>query len=126
MGDIHRIGGSAVENLRSKPAEAAMDPPGISVLKCPTAQDAADQMRATFPKAAGLHQAGRTVGTTTEELIRDAGFDIIANPTNRLPNQYRIIHPDGASASPTRTLPDYRTFSRIPRDIEPCRTDLFL
>lgn len=35
-GDIHRIGGGTVENLRLKPAEAVLEPPGISVLKAPT------------------------------------------------------------------------------------------
>jgi hypothetical protein len=94
-GDIHRIGGGTVENLRLKPAEAALHPPGISVLKAPTPGEAAEQIRAAFPKAAGLHEAAKTVGTSSEELIRSAGFDIIANPTRRLPNHQRIIHPDG-------------------------------
>ena len=96
-GDIHRIGGGAVENLRLKPAEAALEPPGISVTKNPTPGEAAAQMRSTFPKAAGLHQAAKTVGTTSEELIRRAGFDIIANPTKKLPNHHRIIHPEGVA-----------------------------
>src|SRR5262245_17746716 len=30
-GDIHRIGGGGVENLRLKPREAGLDVPGISV-----------------------------------------------------------------------------------------------
>ncbi|MBV9126182.1 MAG: hypothetical protein JO112_22770 [Planctomycetes bacterium] len=96
-GDIHRIGGGNVENLRLKPAEAALEPPGISVLKAPTPGQAAAQMRAAFPKAKGLHEAAKTVGSTTEEAIRSAGFDMIANPTRKLPNHYRIIHPDGVA-----------------------------
>ncbi|MBI1916949.1 MAG: hypothetical protein HYS12_19750 [Planctomycetes bacterium] len=95
--DIHRIGGGTVENLRLKPAETALNPPGISVLKHPEPGDAAAQMRAAFPKAAGLHEAAKTVGSTSEELIRSAGFDIIPNSTKRLPNHYRIIHPDGVA-----------------------------
>jgi hypothetical protein len=29
--------------------------------------------------------------------IRGAGFDIIPNPTKKLPNHYRLIHPDGVA-----------------------------
>jgi hypothetical protein len=97
MHEIHRIGGGTVENLRLKPAEAALDLPGISVLKNPTPADAAAQMRATFPKATNLHEAAKTVGSTSEDLIRKAGFDIIPNRTKKLPNHYRIIHPDGVA-----------------------------
>lgn len=96
-GQIHRIGGGTVENLRLKPAEAALNPPGISVLKTPTPGEAAAQMRAAFPKAAGLHEAAKTVGTTSDDLIRSAGFDVIANPTKKLPNHHRITHPEGAA-----------------------------
>ena len=95
--DIHRIGGGAIDNLRLKPREAALNPPGISVLKTPTPGDAARQMRTAFPRARALHQAATTVGSTTEELIRGAGFDIIHVPSVTLPNHYRIIHPDGAA-----------------------------
>jgi hypothetical protein len=97
MSDIHRIGGGSVENLRLKPAEVGLVPPGISVLKCPTPDEAASQLRKTFPKAVQLHEDANTVGSTTEALIRSAGFDIIPNPTRKLPNHYRIIHPDGAA-----------------------------
>ncbi len=96
-GQIHRIGGGTVENLRLKPAEAALIPPGISVLKTPTPGEAAAQMRAAFPKAAGLHEAAKTIGTTSDSLIRSAGFGVIANPTKKLPNHHRIIHPEGAA-----------------------------
>jgi hypothetical protein len=94
---IHRIGGGTVENLRLKPAEAGLDPPGISVLRTPTPSDAAAQMRAAFPKAATLNEAAKTVGTISDELVRGAGFDIIPNPTTRLPNHHRIVHPDGVA-----------------------------
>lgn len=97
MSDIHRIGGGTVDNLRLKPAEMGLDPPGISVLKSPTPGEAASQLRKTFPRAMQLHEDAETVGSTTEELIRIAGFDIIPNPTRKLPNHYRIIHPDGAA-----------------------------
>jgi hypothetical protein len=96
-GDIHRIGGGAVDNLRLKPRELMLNPPGISVLKSPRPGEAARQMRVAFPQARALHQAAATVGSTTEELIRGAGFDIIYVPSVTLPNHYRIIHPDGAA-----------------------------
>jgi hypothetical protein len=52
-------------------------------------------MRIAFPKAKGLHQAAKIVGSTTEDLIRSSGFDIIPKSTPKLPNHYRIIHRDG-------------------------------
>jgi hypothetical protein len=96
-GNIHRIGGGSVENLRLKPAEAKLNPPGISVLEAPTPDDAAGQIRITFPAATGLHEAAKVVGSTTREMIRDAGFDVISNPTRKFPNHHRIVHPDGAA-----------------------------
>jgi hypothetical protein len=93
----HRIGGGCVENLRLKPKEATLDPPGISVLRAPSPAEAAQGIRAAFPKAKALHEAARTVGSTSEELIRSAGFDIIHAPSKTLPNHYRIIHPDGVA-----------------------------
>ena len=95
--DVHRIGGGTVANLRLKPREAALAVPGISVLRCDTPQEAADQMRAAFPHATALHVAARTVGSTSDELIRAAGFDIIHVLSGTLPNHHRIIHPDGAA-----------------------------
>lgn len=93
--DIHRIGGGGVENLRLKPREATLTPPGISVVLCDTPAEAAAQMRAAFPRATALQEAARTVGSTSVELIRAAGFDIIHKPSGTLPNHYRITHPDG-------------------------------
>jgi hypothetical protein len=54
-------------------------------------------MRVAFPRAKGLHKMARTVGSTSEELIRSAGFDILRAPSNALPNHYRIIHPAGVA-----------------------------
>lgn len=95
--DIHRIGGASVENLRLKPREAALDVPGISVLKAATPDEVARQMRAAFPKAKALHEATKTVGSTTEDLIRSHGFDIIHVPSKMLPNHHRLIHPQGVA-----------------------------
>lgn len=96
-GDIHRIGGGSVENLRLKPQEAQLNPPGISVLKAPIPSEAADQIRAAFPRAVDLHEAAKIVGTTTAEKIRAAGFDLLPYPTRKLPNHHRLIQPDGAA-----------------------------
>jgi hypothetical protein len=79
--DVHRIGGASIENLRLKPREATLRVPGISVIRCPSPQDAADQMRAAFPRARDLHRAAQIVGSTSNELIRAAGFDIIHVPS---------------------------------------------
>jgi hypothetical protein len=94
---IHRIGGGSVENLRLKPKEALLTPPGISVLKTPTPGEAAAEIRAAYPEASELHAAARTVGSSTTEAIRSAGFEVIPTPSKRLPNHHRIVHPDGAT-----------------------------
>jgi hypothetical protein len=95
--DIHRIGGGSVENLRLKPREAKLNPPGISVLQAPSPGGAARQMREEFPDAEQLHEAAREVGSTTADKIRSAGFGLHPNPTRKLPNHYRIVHRDGAA-----------------------------
>lgn len=96
-GDIHRIGGAGVENLRLKPKEAKLNPPGISVLKAPTPGEAAAEVRAAYPDATGLHEAARTVGSSTTEAIRSVGFDVIPAPSRRLPNHHRLIHSEGTA-----------------------------
>jgi hypothetical protein len=93
--DIHRIGGGSLENLRLKPREATLNPPGISVLRAPTPGEAALQIRKAFPEATDLHVASRVIGSATIESIQIAGFDLIPNPTRKLPHHYRLIHPDG-------------------------------
>jgi hypothetical protein len=94
---LHRIGGGSVENLRLKPTEEKLDPPGISVLRFPTPGEAAAAIRTAFPKATGLHAAARTVGTTTDGAIRAAGFEVIPDPSARLPTHHRLIHPAGVA-----------------------------
>jgi hypothetical protein len=54
-------------------------------------------MRTALPRARKLHEAAMTMGSTTEPLIRSAGFDVIPAPSETLPNHYRIIHPQGAA-----------------------------
>ena len=94
---MHRIGGAGVGNLRLKPREAAMEVPGISVLKAPSPGEAARQIRAAFPRAQGLHEAAGTVGSTSESRIRGAGFVVLHVPSAALPNHHRIVHRDGAA-----------------------------
>ena len=95
--DMHRIGGGRVANLQLQPKEATLNPPGISLLHASSPGEAARQMREAFPAADGLHEAAQTIGSTTVENIRSAGFDVLPNPTKRLPNHYRLIHPDGVA-----------------------------
>jgi hypothetical protein len=95
--DIHRIGGADIANLRLKPREKKLPLPGISVLQCDSADEAANQLRAAFPKADALSETAKTVASTTIRLIREAGFDILYMPSKNLPNHYRIVHPLGAA-----------------------------
>lgn len=95
--NIHRIGGAGIENFRLKPKEVKLNPPGISVLKTATPGEAAAEMRAAYPDATGLHEAAKTVGSSTIEAIRSAGFDVIPMSSRRLPNHCRLIHPEGAA-----------------------------
>jgi hypothetical protein len=95
--DMHRIGGSSVENLRLKSRETTLTPPGISLLHAPSPREAVRQIREAFPAADELHAAAQVIGSTTVEKIRRAGFDVIPNPTKRLPHHYRLVHPDGVT-----------------------------
>jgi hypothetical protein len=90
---VRRAAGKKPSRLFRFPAPGV----GISVLLALSAGDAAQQMRAAFPKAKKLHEAAKTVGSTTEGLIASAGFDIIAVPSRALPNHYRLIHPAGVA-----------------------------
>jgi hypothetical protein len=93
--DNHRIGGASIANLRLKPRETTLSPPGISVLKTASPGEAARQIRASFPKAAALHAASSTIGSSSEALIRSVGFDVVPAPTSTLPNHHGIVHPSG-------------------------------
>ena len=86
VGDMHRIGGSRVENLRLKPHETTLDPPGISLLRASSPGEAARQMmREAFPAATALHHTAQVIASTTVDKIRQAGFDVVPNPTRKLP-----------------------------------------
>jgi hypothetical protein len=92
---VHRIGGGSVANLRLSPLDAQQTPPGISVLLGGTPQEAAAQLMQAFPRSRKWRQSAHTVGTTTAAAIREAGFDIVPDPTARFPNHARLIHPRG-------------------------------
>jgi hypothetical protein len=94
---VHRVGGGSVANLRLSPLDAQQTPPGLSVLMGGTPQEAADQLRRAFPRSRKWLQSTHTVGTTTAAAIREAGFEIVPDPTARFPNHARLIHPGGVA-----------------------------
>lgn len=95
---VHRVGGGSVANLRLSPLDAKQTPPGISVLLGGTPQEAAAQMRRAFPGSRKWRGTAHTVGTTTVAAVREAGFEIVPDPTTRFPNHARLIHPSGVAA----------------------------
>jgi hypothetical protein len=94
---VHRVGGGNVANLRLSLLDAQQMPPGISVLLHGTPQEAAAQMRRAFPGSRKWRETAQTVGTTTAAAIREAGFDVVPDPTTRFPNHARLIHPQGVA-----------------------------
>jgi hypothetical protein len=85
-------GKSPVETQRSD-AQPARDFPIASYFSW----GAARQLREAFPAADRLHEAARVIGSTTVDKVRSAGFDVIPNPTRKLPNHHRLIHPEGVA-----------------------------
>jgi len=94
---VHRIDGGNLENLRFSSLEGKLTPPGISVLLGGTPQEAAAQMRQAFPQSRKWSRTAHTIGTTTAAALRQAGFEIVPNPTTRFPNHARLIHPNGVA-----------------------------
>jgi hypothetical protein len=70
----HRIGGGKPGNLKLKPAEAKLNPPGLSVLIGGSAQQAAADFRRVFGPQSSLGKKARVVGTAAIDKIRDAGL----------------------------------------------------
>jgi len=100
----HRVGGGSVANLRLSLLDAQQTPPGISVLLHGTPQEAATQIRRAFPGSRKWRETAHTVGTTTAAAIREAGFDLVPDPTTRFPNHARLIHPQGVEGFPDESL----------------------
>ena len=94
----HRIGGGNPSNLKLKAAEARLKPPGISILVGGTAQQAAADFRRVFGPHSTLGKKASVVGTAAIDSIRDAGFDVIEDPTSNFPNHGRLIHPTEGAA----------------------------
>ncbi len=88
----HRIGGGHVGNLALRPQEANLHPPGVSVLIGGTAEQAATDWRAVFPKP-GPSAKASVIGVAEIEKLRVLGFDVIDVPTPNFPNHGRLIHP---------------------------------
>jgi hypothetical protein len=94
---VHRIGGGSVENLRLSLIDAQQTPLGISVLLGGIPQEAAAQMRRAFPGSRKWRDMAQTVGTTTAAAIREAGFEVVPDPTTRFPHHGRLMHPRGVA-----------------------------
>src|SRR5207244_3294182 len=97
---VHRVGGRAGANLRLKPREELLVPPGISVLLGGTPAEAAEQMRQAFPdprKFARIHELAQTVGSTTIAQVEATGFQLLSDPSVKFPNHARLTHPAGVA-----------------------------
>jgi hypothetical protein len=95
----HRIGGGEANNLKLKPAEMNLDPPGISVLIGGSPHQAASDFRRVFGRNSSLGKKAATIGTAMIATIRAVGFDVIADPTTNFPNYGRLVHPTKGVAS---------------------------
>jgi hypothetical protein len=91
------VGGGNIANLRLSLLDVQQTPPGISVLLHGTPQEAAAQMQRAFPGSRKWRETAHTVGTTTVAAIREAGFDVVPDPTTRFPNHARLMHPQGVA-----------------------------
>ncbi len=97
---VHRIGGGDAANLALKPAEAKLTPPGISLLRAESAEEAAALAKGVANEKgwSRMATAAETMGTTTAADIRAAGFDVVHDPTATWGEAHaRLIHPEGAS-----------------------------
>jgi hypothetical protein len=74
-------------------------------------------MRQAFPNSRKWRESAHTVGTTTVSAIRQAGFDLVPDPTARFPNHARLIHPSGVAGFTDTNL---EQLARIFHDTEGC------
>ncbi len=94
--ELHRLGGADIPNLRLKPGERVLTPPGISVLATGSPEEAVAAMRAGFRQVRKWQAVVVGVATATAAAVRAAGFDVIPAPTTRFGDlHYRIVHADG-------------------------------
>jgi hypothetical protein len=94
----HRIGGGGSQNLALRPAEARLDPPGISVLLGGAPGQAAADLRRVFGPKSPLGRRATGVGTAELDDIRNLGFDVIPDRSQHFPNHGRLIHPSEGAA----------------------------
>ena len=113
----HRLGGGSIVNLRLSLLEQKLMPPGISLLLGGTPQGAATQMRQAFPNSRKWRDSAQRVGTTTAAAIRQAGFELVSDPTARFPNHARLIHPSGVAGFTDANL---EQLARVFHDTEGC------
>ena len=95
---VFRIGGGSVDNLRLKPKEWTLKPPGISVFIHVSALAVVEQLEQAFPNATRLLADAIVVGTALVSDIRSVGFDVLYDPTKRFPNHARLIRADHGTA----------------------------
>lgn len=93
---VHRMGSRA--NIRLGERERQLRPSGFSVLMGGTAVDAALQIRRAFSPRSRfslIWDTSRTVSSAQRSSIRTLGFDVIADPSRKLPNHGRVVHATG-------------------------------
>ena len=113
---VHRLGGAGIDNLRLKTKEQTLLPPGISVFRAIDPAEVRMQVRQAFPNATRLIADAKTIATATVAAIRQAGFDVMPNPTQHFPNHVRLFHPDGLSGFSDDQLAELsRAFSTVTR-----------
>lgn len=93
---VHRLAPASVIGFVPKPAELALEPPGVSLLAGGTPGEALADMRAVYPRSKKW-QGTVAVCSATVEAIRAAGFDVIADRTDNFANHARLVHPLGAA-----------------------------
>ena len=95
---VHRIGGADAAALQLKPAERKSTPPGISLLRAESPEEAAHLAKDVAQKQGWTRMAtaAETMGSATAADIRAAGFDVIHDPTATWGEAHaRLIHPQG-------------------------------
>ena len=95
---VHRIGGASATALQLKPPERKLIPPGISLLRAESPEEAARLAKDVAQKKGWTRLAtdAETMGSATAADIRAAGFDVIHDPTSTWGEAHaRLIHPQG-------------------------------
>jgi hypothetical protein len=93
---VHRLGSATAAGFAPKPAELALNPPGVSLLLGGTPDEAIASMLAAYPRSRKW-QAASAVSSATLAAVQAAGFDVVPDPTPNYPNHARLVHPLGAA-----------------------------